>query len=66
LDWSSYSDWALLPYLFYFQGVPELFLQLMDFEAWNLVASGYGSVFFHSRTINVENKKSIFHGNQEH
>ena len=32
LDWSSYSDWALLPHLFYFQGVPELFVKLMDWE----------------------------------
>ncbi|CAK9017613.1 Hypothetical protein (Fragment) [Durusdinium trenchii] len=33
LEWSSYSDWALLPHVFYFQGIPELFKQLMDMEA---------------------------------
>lgn len=32
LEWSSYSDWAMLPHIFYFEGVPELFLKLMDME----------------------------------
>ncbi|CAJ1408804.1 unnamed protein product, partial [Effrenium voratum] len=33
LEWSTFSDWAMLPQVFYFQGVPDLFLQLMDAEA---------------------------------
>ena len=30
LEWSVYSDWAMLPHLIYFDGVPDLFLKLLD------------------------------------
>ena len=30
LEWSMYSDWAMLPHVLYFEGIPDLFLKLMD------------------------------------
>lgn len=30
IDWSIYTDWALLPHLRYFLGAPDLFVQLLD------------------------------------
>jgi len=32
IEWSVYTDWALLPHLGYFSGVPDLFRQLLDGE----------------------------------
>jgi len=32
VQWSTYTDWALLPHVRYFHGVPELFRQLLDSE----------------------------------
>ena len=33
LEWSMYSDWAMLPHVLYFEGVPDLLLKLMDASA---------------------------------
>merc|ERR1711972_499908 len=33
VDWMQYSDWALLPHVLYFRGVPELLVRLLDMDA---------------------------------
>eukprot|EP00434_Breviolum_minutum_P005409 symbB.v1.2.004769.t1/scaffold274.1/size244435/10 len=49
LEWSSYSDWAMLPHIFYFEGVPELFLKLMDMEA--LLSASASMKFFNDEEL---------------
>merc|ERR1712039_861551 len=39
LDWAAYTDWAMLPHVCYFSGVPDLFLQLLDADALHETAA---------------------------
>merc|ERR1712113_1104858 len=38
-QWAEHSDWALLPHVRYFRGVPDLFVQLLDAEALHETAA---------------------------
>merc|ERR1712061_585793 len=39
VQWAQFSDWALLPHVRYFRGVPDLFMQLLNAEALHETAA---------------------------
>lgn len=59
--WAVCSDWALLPHIRYFRGVPDLFAQLMDAEALHRTAAGMKAFNEEALVAAVGNWRRVAH-----
>ncbi|CAE8742539.1 unnamed protein product [Polarella glacialis] len=61
VDWARYSDWAMLPHVRYFLGVPDLFLQLLDAEALHETSAKMRVFNDEELTTALENWRNVAH-----
>lgn len=59
LEWSAYSDWAMMPHVLYFEGIPELFLKLMDAKSLNQASVSMKVFNDEELVIAVENWRKV-------
>merc|ERR1712203_275064 len=61
MHWAVYSDWAMLPHVRYFQGVPDLFIQLLDGESLHRTASQMKAFNEEELLLAVDNWRCVAH-----